>query len=480
MKNTVYTVITAVLLMATLCLPAAAQTWTLDNWYAGPDDDRNNGSPIHDIEFRDDHQVFFGKYDRLYKWDLNAGRLWWFDFGGDTVSHVEVPRSDSSVVIHSIDSRGETVIRDADDLSEITSIGKLGGWPFGKTHSLDVDRGGYFLVTHKQVWTRGGLGVGGPTGVTQYYTTVYRIWDGGWTFSREAFETWNSPEGDQLIHPTYGSEYSTPRFYRQSTPDSSFFTERTGKWNWENVTDSYEASADHFDRLAITSRYGSDNSTTRLAALASDNDIHVWSYGGDLLYTLNQAEDYSAHDNILEFTNNGELIVTAYGRWVRFWDVGARAEDHSFWVDAMDDDESIESLAFSDNGKLMALGSSDGTAYIYEWTGGSAPTAPPKEVEPAQPTALLSNYPNPFNPETWIPYQLSEAAEVTVTIHASDGKLVRTLELGQVPAGVYSEKDRAAYWDGQNEQGEPVASGVYFYTLTAGEFKATQKMVIRK
>ena len=95
-------------------------------------------------------------------------------------------------------------------------------------------------------------------------------------------------------------------------------------------------------------------------------------------------------------------------------------------------------------------------------------------------TVLLANYPNPFNPETWIPYQLSETAEVTVTIHSSDGKLVRTLELGQVPAGVYSDKDRAAYWDGRNAQGEPVASGIYFYTLTAGDFKATRKMVIRK
>ena len=100
--------------------------------------------------------------------------------------------------------------------------------------------------------------------------------------------------------------------------------------------------------------------------------------------------------------------------------------------------------------------------------------APPKK------TVLLANYPNPFNPETWIPYQLSAAAEVTVTIHASDGKLVRTLELGQMPAGAYSDKDRAAYWDGRNAQGEPVASGVYFYTLTAGDFSATRKMVIRK
>ena len=100
--------------------------------------------------------------------------------------------------------------------------------------------------------------------------------------------------------------------------------------------------------------------------------------------------------------------------------------------------------------------------------------APPKE------TVLLANYPNPFNPETWIPYQLSEPAEVTVSIHASDGKLVRTLELGQVPAGTYQNRSRAAYWDGRNAQGEPVASGVYFYTLLADDFKATRKMVIRK
>ena len=95
-------------------------------------------------------------------------------------------------------------------------------------------------------------------------------------------------------------------------------------------------------------------------------------------------------------------------------------------------------------------------------------------------TVLLANYPNPFNPETWIPYQLANPAEVEVSIHSADGKLVRTLELGQLPAGVYQGKNRAAYWNGRNAQGEPVASGVYFYTLTAGDFKATRKMVIRK
>ena len=95
-------------------------------------------------------------------------------------------------------------------------------------------------------------------------------------------------------------------------------------------------------------------------------------------------------------------------------------------------------------------------------------------------TALLHNYPNPFNPETWIPYQLSESTDVAVHIYAANGALVRTLTLGHQPAGIYQHRSRAAYWDGKNAVGESVASGVYFYTLTAGNFTATRKMLIRK
>ena len=95
-------------------------------------------------------------------------------------------------------------------------------------------------------------------------------------------------------------------------------------------------------------------------------------------------------------------------------------------------------------------------------------------------TALLPNYPNPFNPETWIPYHLAEPADVTVRIYAADGVLVRTLALGHQVAGIYESRTRAAYWDGKNGVGEPVASGVYFYTLTAGDFMTTRKMLIRK
>ena len=95
-------------------------------------------------------------------------------------------------------------------------------------------------------------------------------------------------------------------------------------------------------------------------------------------------------------------------------------------------------------------------------------------------TSLLPNYPNPFNPETWVPYQLAEAADVTLTIYDIKGHVVRDLDLGHQSAGVYHSQERAASWNGRNAQGEPVASGVYFYTLTAGEFAATRKMLITK
>ena len=95
-------------------------------------------------------------------------------------------------------------------------------------------------------------------------------------------------------------------------------------------------------------------------------------------------------------------------------------------------------------------------------------------------TALHANYPNPFNPETWIPYQLQKPADVQISIYNQSGILIRELSLGYQVAGQYMSRSRAAYWDGRNQLGEPVASGLYFYTLTAGDFSATRKMLILK
>jgi len=105
-------------------------------------------------------------------------------------------------------------------------------------------------------------------------------------------------------------------------------------------------------------------------------------------------------------------------------------------------------------------------------------------------TELLSNYPNPFNPETWIPYRLSTPAQVVIRIFNLQGKVVRTIDIGYQEAGSYVGRDRAIYWDGHSNIGENVASGVYFYSLQversgipntgAGDFSATKKMVILK
>ena len=95
-------------------------------------------------------------------------------------------------------------------------------------------------------------------------------------------------------------------------------------------------------------------------------------------------------------------------------------------------------------------------------------------------TVLLPNYPNPFNPETWIPYQLAHAADVQVTVYDAKGAIVRQLDLGYQFAGYYTARSKAAYWNGRNDTGELVASGVYFYQLRAGDYTAMKRLAIIK
>ena len=110
-----------------------------------------------------------------------------------------------------------------------------------------------------------------------------------------------------------------------------------------------------------------------------------------------------------------------------------------------------------------------------------APAAAPTQVaEIPDQTVLLANYPNPFNPETWIPYQLAKASDVKITIYDMHGAVVRQLELGHQSQGFYTSRSRAAYWDGCNNQGERVASGIYFYQLETDTISSTRKMLILK
>jgi len=104
------------------------------------------------------------------------------------------------------------------------------------------------------------------------------------------------------------------------------------------------------------------------------------------------------------------------------------------------------------------------------------------EIVPKLPAVskLLPNYPNPFNPETWIPYQIPEDAHVAISIYNVHGQLVRQLNLGFQPAGYYLSRLHAARWDGHNQKGESVSSGLYFYRINAGKFHAVRRMAIVK
>ncbi len=99
---------------------------------------------------------------------------------------------------------------------------------------------------------------------------------------------------------------------------------------------------------------------------------------------------------------------------------------------------------------------------------------------PVDYTVLLQNFPNPFNPETWIPFKLSKPGIVNINIYSASGQLVHKLDLGHKDVGDYSSRDRAIYWDGRNDNGEQVSSGIYFYSIKSGDFTATKKMIISR
>ena len=147
-------------------------------------------------------------------------------------------------------------------------------------------------------------------------------------------------------------------------------------------------------------------------------------------------------------------------------------------------------FALSQDGSVL-LSYAD-TGQIHIWDAKTLLTSQPVAVEPngkqivvlgavkVKRNQLLQNFPNPFNPETWIPFRLVNDSDVTIHIYATTGQLVRRLLLGRIPAGDYSSQAEAVYWDGRNQTGEPVSSGIYLYTINAGDFSATRKMLIRK
>ena len=251
----------------------------------------------------------------------------------------------------------------------------------------------------------------------------------------------------------------------------------------------------------------------KIIASSSEKAIKLWDVVREqsIATFIHEKPVYSVK---LAFSPDGKILASGTFKDVKLWDVETRT-----LITTIDD---VNSLTFSPNGKIMVLKNNE-TPSISLWsTATQAPiatiqgipstpifspdwstlasnhrntiiladmgilngmfTAAPAGIHLTPPpmTALLPNYPNPFNPETWIPFRLAEDADVMLTIYDVSGKEVRSLDIGHTKTGVHESRNKAIYWDGRNDLGENVASGVYFYHLKAGEYSATKRMVILK
>ena len=246
-----------------------------------------------------------------------------------------------------------------------------------------------------------------------------------------------------------------------------------GRLHWTDAEGIWSIAPEGSNPMKRLSPLPDDLGEVKGIAVA-DNIIYWTEQTGDNLGKVRSINRTGKDDKLLAVTESipKGIAVDAVGERV-YWTT-ADGEIQSVPLTG-----AIQTVVMHGTGPAtgIALG---GTAGMSSSSVASAPSVSSIDSVVSAENTLLANYPNPFNPETWIPYQLSTSADVSVSIYSVNGRLVRRLDLGHQSAGVYRSRGRAAYWDGRNAFGERVASGLYFYTLTAGDFTATRKMLIRK
>ena len=492
---------------------------------------------VHGLAFKDNKTLISGSSDSVLRaWDVTTGRQLWGRDVGAHISAVALPTHDPFFIAYGGQSNHDIRIRLAGDGS------RTGGTARGHTAevgSLAFQPNRYLLASGSadktiRIWDVSD--VDNPRHIRTLHGHTDNVETVAWSPNGRTLASGSDDGTTRLWDPNTGSNFAVLRGHATSVEPVAWSPNgrMLASGSYDDTIRIWDPSTDTTLRILRGHTHDLDalvfhpNGRT-LASGSSDKTIRLWNpSNGDLKTTLT---GHTGVVNALAFSPNGQILASGSNDYtIRIWmlvtldvtgngvvnfrDIVAVANNYGKTVAGganrkadvnqdgkVDIDDLIlvakavdaaaaPALAHEDI-KTGSLQAADVRQWIRDAKEANADPAGIAALErllaaltrvEAQPkeTVLLANYPNPFNPETWIPYQLAEAAEVQVSIYTADGKLVRTLELGQVPAGVYSDKDRAAYWDGRNAAGEPVASGVYFYTLTAGDFKATRKMMIRK
>lgn len=209
-----------------------------------------------------------------------------------------------------------------------------------------------------------------------------------------------------------------------------------------------------------------------------NDGVKVWDLARQSMTTIPE-------DSIMTFLPNSSIMLLRsdsyqHGKKITAWDAKTATLITELKPEIFED---WKKPIFSPDGKTLAITTEDCVTLfdpkvIYD----QLPTLAPANtnLDDSLHTELLANYPNPFNPETWIPYRLAQDAKVNLTIFNAEGHTVRNLAVGYKTAGVYETRNKAIYWDGRNDLGEQVTSGVYFYHLKAGNYSATKRMVVLK
>ena len=281
-------------------------------------------------------------------------------------------------------------------------------------------------------------------------------------------KTWEAaPDGDNISTLKYGFAFSyndqylaavdadggVPLWKRQ---DGTFVFQHL--WKVPEPFSSYEASL-----------YIRKDGSVALAAPSREH-LQIWT----LMPGSSQLEATLDAEPTVHFRPDGRYLFVNQNNSLQVWDGQTYAP--------IEHPPIPEYFAISQNGTVLL---SHNAGRIEVWDGRALLPIESREKQivewgQVKQNRLLQNYPNPFTPETWIPFELANESAVTIRIYAPTGKVVRVLPLGTLPAGDYSSQSQAVYWDGRNEMGESVGSGIYLYTINAANFSATRKMLIRK